>query len=124
MLQHCQQDNNNDNKEILPVKRLSPVDQVFLWLEKRQQPMHVGGLQLFRFPDDAGDDYVARLADQLRAETVVTPPFNLKLTSKFGQPGWTEDKELDLEHHFRLKPCQPPVASASYCPWCPPSTAT
>jgi len=103
MLQHCQQDNNNDNKEILPVKRLSPVDQVFLWLEKRQQPMHVGGLQLFRFPDDAGDDYVARLADQLRAETVVTPPFNLKLTSKFGQPGWTEDKELDLEHHFRFE---------------------
>ncbi|MDI9243650.1 wax ester/triacylglycerol synthase family O-acyltransferase [Marinobacter sp. CHS3-4] len=85
------------------MKRLSPVDQVFLWLEKRQQPMHVGGLQLFRFPEDAGDDYVAELADELRTETQVTPPFNLRLTSKFGQPGWVEDKELDLEHHFRFE---------------------
>jgi diacylglycerol O-acyltransferase / wax synthase len=85
------------------MKRLSPVDQVFLWLEKRQQPMHVGGLQLFRFPEEAGDDYVAELADQLRTQTEVTPPFNLRLTSKFGQPGWIEDKELDLEHHFRFE---------------------
>lgn len=85
------------------MKRLSPVDQVFLWLEKRQQPMHVGGLQLFRFPEDAGDDYVAELADQLRTQTNVTPPFSYKLTSKFGQPAWTEDKELDLEHHFRFE---------------------
>ena len=85
------------------MKRLSPVDQVFLWLEKRQQPMHVGGLQLFRIPDDAGDHYVADLADSLRSQTEVTAPFNLKLTSRFGQAGWTEDKELDLEHHFRFE---------------------
>jgi WS/DGAT/MGAT family acyltransferase len=85
------------------MKLLSPVDQVFLWLEKRQQPMHVGGLQLFKFPDDAGDDYVAKLADQLRAETTVTSPFNLRLTSKFGQPAWEEDDQLDLEHHFRFE---------------------
>ncbi len=32
---------------------LNPTDQLFLWLEKRQQPMHVGGLQLFSFPPEA-----------------------------------------------------------------------
>lgn len=85
------------------MKALSPVDQVFLWLEKRQQPMHVGGLQLFSFPDDAPDDYVAQLADQLREETIVTPPFDRRLSYRFGQPGWMEDEHLDLEHHFRFE---------------------
>ncbi|MCA9339558.1 MAG: hypothetical protein KDA17_01465, partial [Candidatus Saccharibacteria bacterium] len=40
------------------MKPLSPVDQLFLWLEKRQQPMHVGGLQLFSFPEGAGPKYI------------------------------------------------------------------
>ena len=85
------------------MKALSPVDQVFLWLEKRQQPMHVGGLQLFSFPEDAPDDYVAQLADQLREKTIVTPPFDRRLGSRFGQPVWVEDEQLDLEHHFRFE---------------------
>ena len=85
------------------MKALSPVDQVFLWLEKRQQPMHVGGLQLFSFPEDAPDDYVAQLANQLRDETIVTPPFDRRLNYRFGQPVWVEDEHLDLEHHFRFE---------------------
>lgn len=85
------------------MKPLSPLDQVFLWLEKRQQPMHVGGLQLFSFPDDAPDDYVAQLADQLREQSVVTPPFDQCLSNRFGQAVWVEDEHLDLEHHFRFE---------------------
>ena len=85
------------------MKRLSPLDQVFLWLEKRQQPMHVGGLQLFSFPEGAPDDYVAQLADQLRQQTTVTTPFEQRLSSRFGQPTWVEDEHLDLEHHFRFE---------------------
>ncbi|MGM0772897.1 MAG: WS/DGAT/MGAT family O-acyltransferase [Pseudomonadota bacterium] len=85
------------------MKPLSPVDQVFLWLEKRQQPMHVGGLQLFSFPEDAPDDYVAQLADQLRERCIVTPPFDQRLSNRFGQPFWVEDEHLDLEHHFRFE---------------------
>ncbi|MEP1215531.1 MAG: wax ester/triacylglycerol synthase family O-acyltransferase [Marinobacter sp.] len=85
------------------MKPLSPIDQVFLWLEKRQQPMHVGGLQLFSFPEGAPDDYVARLADQLREQCTVTPPFDRRLKNRFGQPVWVEDEHLDLEHHFRFE---------------------
>jgi len=85
------------------VKPLSPTDQLFLWLEKRQQPMHVGGLQIFSFPDDAPDDYVARLAEQLRNDTEVTAPFNRRLDSRLAQPVWVQDKHLDLEHHFRFE---------------------
>lgn len=85
------------------MKPLSPTDQMFLWLEKRQQPMHVGGLQLFSFPEDAPDDYVARLADQLRDHTTVTSPFDRRLDSRFAQPVWVKDEHLDLEHHFRFE---------------------
>ncbi|MFL1466994.1 WS/DGAT/MGAT family O-acyltransferase [Marinobacter sp. HN1S83] len=85
------------------MKPLSPTDQMFLWLEKRQQPMHVGGLQLFSFPEDAPDDYVARLADQLRDHSTVTSPFDRRLDSRFAQPVWVKDEHLDLEHHFRFE---------------------
>ena len=81
----------------------NPTDQLFLWLEKRQQPMHVGGLQLFSFPEGAPDDYVAQLADQLRQKTEVTAPFNQRLSYRLGQPVWVEDEHLDLEHHFRFE---------------------
>ena len=85
------------------MKPLSPADQLFLWLEKRQQPMHVGGLQLFSFPEDAPDNYVAELADELRRHTEATSPFDRRLDSRFSQPVWVHDEQLDLEHHFRFE---------------------
>jgi len=85
------------------VKPLSPVDQIFLRLEKRQQPMHVGGLQLFSFPEDAPEDYVARLAGQLREYRAVSSPFNRRLINHVGQLAWVDDDDLDLEHHFRFE---------------------
>lgn len=83
------------------MKALSPADQLFLILERRQQPMHVGGLQLFEFPDDAEESYVSELADMLRAYSKPTAPFNQRLVSKFGQSFWDEDTHFDLDHHFR-----------------------
>ena len=85
------------------MKLLSPTDQLFLWLEKRQQPMHVAGLQLFSFPDDAGDDYVAGLAEFMASHTEVSTPFNQRLSHLYGQMAWVPDKRLDLEHHFRFE---------------------
>ena len=83
------------------MKLLSPVDQLFLWLEKRQQPMHVAGLQIFSLPDGAPDDYVRSLANFLREQHDVSPPFNQRLGLNFGRYCWKEDRRLDLEHHFR-----------------------
>lgn len=80
---------------------LSPADQLFLWMEKRQQPMHVAGLQLFSFPEDAGPKYIRDLVDHLRSYTEPAAPFNKRLVSRFGQYFWETDKQFDLEHHFR-----------------------
>ena len=78
------------------MKALTPVDQLFLWMERRQQPMHVGGLQLFEFPEDAEESYVQELAEILREYNKPSPPFNQRLVSRFGQPFWDEDAQFDL----------------------------
>ncbi|WP_250656233.1 WS/DGAT/MGAT family O-acyltransferase [Alkalimarinus coralli] len=83
------------------MKALSPADQLFLWLEKRQQPMHVGGLQLFSFPEGAGPKYVTELAELLRTYSEPEYPFNQRLTKRLGSYYWKEDHHFDLEHHFR-----------------------
>lgn len=79
---------------------LSPPDNMFLLLERRNQPMHVGSLMLLSPPPDAGENYAQALADWARSYDRAQPPFNQKLTKRFGIPFWTEDTEFDLEAHF------------------------
>jgi len=80
---------------------LSPADQLFLWLEKRQQPMHVGGLMLFSFPEGAGPKYVTELAESLRAYQHPEGRYGQRLVRRLGQYYWERDDHFDLEHHFR-----------------------
>lgn len=83
------------------MRLLNPIDQIFLHLERRNQPMHVGGLQLFTLPDDAGEGYVGDLVKRIRAFDQVTPPFNKHLKFRLGQPFWIDDSRFDLEYHVR-----------------------
>jgi diacylglycerol O-acyltransferase len=83
------------------MKPLSLADQLFLWMEKRQQPMHVGGLHLLSFPEDAGPKYISELAEFMSSFQKPIAPFNQRLQSRFGRFYWDEDKQFDLEHHFR-----------------------
>ena len=79
------------------MRALGPIDQAFLWLERRQQPMHVGGLMLFKIPEGADESFVREVAEQFKATTPPVRPFNQRLDGMF----WNEDDEFDLEHHFR-----------------------
>lgn len=79
---------------------LSPQDQMFLLVERRNQPMHVGSLMLLSPPTDAGPNYAQELADWARSYTKAQPPFNQLLTYKLGLPFWIDDAEFDLEAHF------------------------
>ncbi|MBL0229296.1 MAG: wax ester/triacylglycerol synthase family O-acyltransferase [Moraxellaceae bacterium] len=79
------------------MRALGPIDQAFLWLERRQQPMHVGGLMLFKIPADADANFVQDIAAQFKAVTPPVSPFNQRVEGMF----WEEDEEFDLEHHFR-----------------------
>jgi len=83
------------------MKPLSSADQAFLWMENRQQPMHVGGLQLFNLPEDAGPMYISDLMESLYAQAQPIGPFADHLVSKRGRYYWEEDKFFDIEHHVR-----------------------
>lgn len=83
------------------MKPLSPADQMFLWLEKRHQPMHVGGMFLATPPPDAPPDYLQRLGEHMRSFTRPEPPFDQQLVRKLGAWFWEQDTEFDVEHHFR-----------------------
>ena len=80
------------------MRPLHPIDFIFLSLEKRQQPMHVGGLFLFQIPDNAPETFIQDLvADIRKSKCLPVAPFNNKLNGLF----WDEDQEFDLDHHFR-----------------------
>src|SRR6266850_1932494 len=81
---------------------LSPMDQTFLWLERRNQAMHVGGLQLITPPPDAPPDFVQRIAERIRNPAEAVPPFNQRLVQRFGVWFWTEDEDFDIEAHVRV----------------------
>ena len=80
---------------------LGPVDQLFLLMERRQQPMHVAGLQLFSIPPEADGEYVRQMVEQMRSSWVPQGPFRKRIVTRLGRPHWEEDAQLDLEHHVR-----------------------
>lgn len=86
---------------------LMPVqDSMFLLAESREHPMHVGGLQLYSLPDDAGPDYLSQIYHSLVAdEQSVQPLFRRRPrrpVSSLGQWSWASDYLLDMEYHVRL----------------------
>lgn len=80
------------------MRPLSPTDFLFLSLEKRQQPMHVGGLFLFKLPEDAPSNFIQNLITDIRqSKAPPVAPFNQLLNGLF----WDVDNDFDLDHHFR-----------------------
>ncbi|WP_039803219.1 WS/DGAT/MGAT family O-acyltransferase [Nocardia araoensis] len=82
---------------------IAPVDAVFLLAESREQPMHVGALQLFEPPEDAGADFAAQVHDKLLRSTDVDPAFRKHPATIFGSPqmAWTYAEDVELDYHVR-----------------------
>jgi WS/DGAT/MGAT family acyltransferase len=79
-------------------------DAAFLLPETREQPMHVGGLQLFQTPDGADRDYLTEIYRQLLAVDTIAPTFRRRAhrsLTTLGQWAWLDDQDIDLEHHVR-----------------------
>ena len=82
---------------------ISPLDNIFLLGESREHPMHVGGLQLFEPPDDAGPDFVREAYEAMLTATDVQPTFRKHPAFLGGitNLAWSDDKDVDLEYHLR-----------------------
>ena len=82
---------------------MSPTDSMFLIGESREQPMHVGSLQVFELPDGADSGLLRTTLAALLAQDDVAPLFRrrpYRSLGTLGQWGWTDD-DVDLEHHVR-----------------------
>jgi diacylglycerol O-acyltransferase len=86
-------------------------DAMFLVPESREQPMHVGSLQLFTPPAGSGPGYLTELyLDALRT-TDIAKQFRQRPHRSLGTLGqwtWVDDQEIDLEHHIRHSALPPP----------------
>lgn len=74
---------------------------MFLWLEGRRQPMHVGGLQLYTPPPGAGPDFVQKLVESWRQYPQALPPFDERAKFRLGHWFWEQDSEFELDYHLR-----------------------
>ena len=83
---------------------MMPTDSIFLLGESREHPMHVGGLQLYEPPQDAGRGFVREFYDRLIAQQDFQPTF-LKRPATFlggiANLGWSYDKDVDIDYHVR-----------------------
>lgn len=83
---------------------LNAVDSAFLRMESGRTPMHVGGLMVFKLPENAPSDYLRQLFDRIRSTSVTTYPFDCKL--KKGRftglmPEWERAENIDIDYHVR-----------------------
>ncbi|MFD3510746.1 wax ester/triacylglycerol synthase family O-acyltransferase [Nocardia sp. NPDC058666] len=82
---------------------IAPLDALFLLAESREHPMHVGSLQLFEPPEDAGPEYLREFRDALLADKDVRPTFSKRPATWLGAPqmAWTHDDSVDLDYHVQ-----------------------
>lgn len=79
-------------------RAIHPIDLIFLTLEKRRQPMHVGGLLMFELPKNAPDTFIQDLVQKIRSSTQPpVSPFNDRLQGLY----WQTDENFDIDHHFK-----------------------
>ncbi len=82
---------------------ISPIDAVFLIGESREHAMHVGSLQLFEPPQDAGPHFVRDSFQAMLEQTDIQPTFR-KRPAFFGgvtNLAWAFDKDVELDYHLR-----------------------
>lgn len=85
-------------------KPMDPTSQGFLIAESRSTPLHVGGLQLFDLPEDAGPTWVSDFYDQALSVEKVAPLYRKRPRRSLTTAGtwtWVDDEMFDLEYHVR-----------------------
>ncbi|MEU4339862.1 wax ester/triacylglycerol synthase family O-acyltransferase [Nocardia sp. NPDC023852] len=82
---------------------IAPIDAVFLLAESREHPMHVGSLQLFEPPEEAGSDFARQTYEKLLGHKDIDSTFRKRPATFLGAPqlAWTHDKAVELDYHVR-----------------------
>jgi diacylglycerol O-acyltransferase len=88
------------------MRRIELSDAAFLYAEKRETPMHVGGINLYTLPKGvSAEEFTAKLLSRSFATEDFRPPFGeFVATGRAGPLGplyWEEDTHFDLDYHVR-----------------------
>jgi len=79
--------------------RLPPEDAIFLYLESRRMPLHIGSVSILdgEVPFDTYVDFIESKLPLIRRyrQRLVFPPFNV------GHPSWEDDPNFDIRNHIR-----------------------
>lgn len=95
------EDGHRDTKNPAPNNRLSAVDAAFLYLERKEMPLHMASVSVFDGPIPF-DEFVACIDSKLHLvpryrQVAVVPPYHL------GEPTWQDDPHFDIRRHiFRV----------------------
>ena len=86
--------------------RIALLDSGFLYLESPETPMHVAGVNLFKYPPRVRErTFMARLAESYRSTAELRKPFAHRVAhgvlGRFGPLYWEEDPDIDLDYHIR-----------------------
>lgn len=84
---------------------MDPSSAFYLMGESKDTPMHVGLLQLYEPPADAGPDFVRSAYEKGISVDRIAPLFSKRAVrglSSAGQWSWVPDDQVDLEYHVRL----------------------
>src|SRR5271169_3417211 len=81
-----------------PIGHLSSVDAAFLYLERKEIPLHMASVSIFDGPVPF-DKFVASIQSKLYLipryqQIAVMPPYNL------GQPTWESARNFDIRQHI------------------------
>jgi len=92
--------------ETMATRMLKPTDAAWIFIEKREKPVHVASLAIFSLPEGASATYLQDLVNEWRARPSFATPFNLRLRPGAVAsllPAWQElsPEEIDLDYHFR-----------------------
>ena len=91
-------------------ERLGPLDSLFLYLEKKEMPLHIGSVFVFDGPIQV-DQLKAAIEAKLPAipryrQLVVFPPLNA------GYPTWEYDPDFDMDRHIQCVRVRPGTMAA------------
>lgn len=84
---------------------MDPTSALFLGGESRDTPMHVGVLQLYEPPADAGPEFARAVYEKGIGVEQLAPLFAkrpVRGLASAGQWSWEADDQVDLEYHVRL----------------------
>ncbi|MEM7240879.1 MAG: wax ester/triacylglycerol synthase family O-acyltransferase [Pseudomonadota bacterium] len=97
------------------MKQLSGIDATFLYMETKEQPMHVGTLTVVELPEGLEGSFYDHFREFFKTRVHSIDIFGKRLAKtvfELDHPGWVDAGELDLSYHIQSLTLKKPGSMA------------